>query len=219
MLPTRNCALHQCDRDRIETLIKTHGLSGDKSVVQSIIFIQQPLPSLLFTFHPSNSYEFPHRIHRLHQMHIRHLVSPSSRQRMRSTHCILNLSPVDFLFCQLRNLFIAYYMLSPGFDDERLPYLHLGCMRELREVQGNMDTREEGFVEYLYAIGGEEEDASVVLDVSEAVKEWEFGVSPYMRRKRRTIQPPWRYALNHGANVVQGRHQPVIVHHRQPRSR
>jgi hypothetical protein len=31
-----------------------------------------------------------------------------------------------------------------------------------------VDAREEGFVEGLYAVGGEEENASVVFDVSEA---------------------------------------------------
>lgn len=35
-----------------------------------------------------------------------------------------------------------------------------------------MDAGEESFVEGLHAIGGEEEDASVVFDVSEAVWKW-----------------------------------------------
>jgi len=43
-------------------------------------------------------------------------------------------------------------------------------------VQGDVDAGEEGFVKGLDTVGGEEEDSSVVLDVSEAVGTWLFDI-------------------------------------------
>ena len=58
-------------------------------------------------------------------------------------------------------------MLRPGLGAEGVPDLHLGCMGELLKVQRYIDEGEEGFFERLHAVG-DEEDATVVLDVSEA---------------------------------------------------
>jgi hypothetical protein len=47
--------------------------------------------------------------------------------------------------------------------------LDLGFVRKIAEMERYVDPGEEGFVEYFDAIGGEEEDAAIVLDVSETI--------------------------------------------------
>jgi hypothetical protein len=59
-------------------------------------------------------------------------------------------------------------MPRPGLGYKRFPDLHPGRMRERLEVERDVDTREESFIEGFYAVGGEEEDASVIFNVSEA---------------------------------------------------
>ena len=48
------------------------------------------------------------------------------------------------------------------------------------EVEGDVDTGEEGFVEGLDAVRGEEEDATIVFDVSKAGNRW---VSAKVRKR------------------------------------
>jgi hypothetical protein len=43
-------------------------------------------------------------------------------------------------------------------------------MREIVEMEGYVDTGEEGFVECFDAVGGEEEDTAIVFDVTETNK-------------------------------------------------
>jgi len=51
---------------------------------------------------------------------------------------------------------------------ECIPNLRLGNRVEIVEVEGNMDTRTEGIVDDLYSVGCEEEDSTVVLEMTKA---------------------------------------------------
>ena len=83
---------------------------------------------------------------------------------------VLDLPSVDIPLCQLLDLLITEIDGITHLLDECRPDLLLGGLRERLEVQGNVDTAEERFVECLDAVGGEEEDTAVILDMAEANK-------------------------------------------------
>jgi len=89
---------------------------------------------------------------------------------MGSPRRILDLPSVDIPLCQLLDLLVTKIDSITHFLDKCRPDLLLRGLRERLEVQGNVDTAEERFVECLDAVGGEEENTTVVLDVAEADK-------------------------------------------------
>lgn len=53
-----------------------------------------------------------------------------------------------------------------------------GRLGELTKVERDVDAREEGLVEGLHAVGGEEEDAAVVFYVAQAVASPSVSIHP-----------------------------------------
>ena len=102
-------------------------------------------------------------------MRIPNPLPSSNSQTLRRPRCILDLTPIHTLPRQLRDLFVTDLRTREAqFAYERRPDLFFGRLRELLEVQRDVDTGEEGFVECLDAVCGEEEDAAVVFDVAKA---------------------------------------------------
>lgn len=89
---------------------------------------------------------------------------------MGSPRRVLDLPSVDIPLCQLLDLLVTKINSITHFLDECRPDLLLGGLGEGLEVQGNVDTAEERFIECLHAVGGEEENTAVVLNVAEANK-------------------------------------------------
>ena len=88
---------------------------------------------------------------------------------MRRPRCILNLPPINAALRQLRDLRLRDTLGGrPHLRDEGGPYLFLGLLCEFAEVERDVDTRKECFIERFDAVGGEEEDAAVILDMAEA---------------------------------------------------
>lgn len=90
-------------------------------------------------------------------------------QRMSCPRCVLDLAPIDATLRKIFDLFLRDARRRvPHLLDESLPDLFLGVLREVAEVERNVDARKEGLVEGLHAIGGEEEDTAVIFDVTKA---------------------------------------------------
>lgn len=137
----------------------------------------------------SNSAEFAceliHSIKRLHEMGERQMLVPANSQRIRSPRRILDLPSINILLRKLYQPLFLEFRLSTiqwwysdfdaYFGEECAPDLGFGGLREFLEVEGDVDTGEEGFVECFDAVGGEEEDAAVVFDVAE--EDGDHGVS------------------------------------------
>jgi hypothetical protein len=100
---------------------------------------------------------------------IGNFLSLAQSQRMSRPRGVLDLTPIDATLRQISDLLLldarrrATHLLykSP-------PHLLLGVLREVAEVERNVDARKEGLVEGLHAVGGEEEDAAVIFDVTKA---------------------------------------------------
>lgn len=108
-----------------------------------------------------------HHIQRLNQMLKRHLIPFPHSERMSRPNRILNLPPIDIPQSQRVNLLGGDGARSPDLGDESCPDLNFRFLRKVAEMERDVDTREERFVEYFDTIGGEEEDTTVVLDVTE----------------------------------------------------
>lgn len=90
-------------------------------------------------------------------------------QRMRSPRCVLDLSPIDTSLCQLRDLLLGDSTSSwAHLVDERGPDLLFGFLGELAEMQSDVNAGEECLIKCFHAIGGEEQNAAVVLNMSKA---------------------------------------------------
>lgn len=87
---------------------------------------------------------------------------------MGSAYRVLDLSPIDIPPRQVLNLLRCNLLRCAEFIDERGPDLLFRRLVEFTEVEGDMDTREESFVESLNPIGGQKQNPSIVLDVSKA---------------------------------------------------
>ena len=96
-----------------------------------------------------------------------YLLSFSRSQRLSCPRRILDLPSINVPHCQLGNLLRCDRSRSTNPRDEGVPDLDFGLLRKLVEMEGDVDTREEGFIECFDTIGGEEEDTAVVLDVTE----------------------------------------------------
>lgn len=72
---------------------------------------------------------------------------------MRRPRSILNLPPINLPFRQLVNLLLRKRLLRSCFLDKRRPDLFLRGKREFAEVEGDVDTGEEGFVEGSDSVG------------------------------------------------------------------
>ena len=108
----------------------------------------------------------------------REMFLPTNRQRIRCPSRILDLPSINILLRKPHQpLFLEFRfsVFRPGcyadfdadFGEEGAPDLGFGGLGEFLEVEGDVDTGEEGFVEGFDAVGGEEEDAAVVFDVAE----------------------------------------------------
>ena len=100
----------------------------------------------------------------------RHLIPFPNSKRMSRPNRILNLPPIDIPQSQRVNLFRSDGARSADLGDESCPDLNFRFLRKVAEMERDVDTREERFVEYFDTIGGEEEDTTVVLDVTETWK-------------------------------------------------
>ena len=96
-----------------------------------------------------------------------HLLPFPHSKRLRRPRCILNLSSINIPRCQRRNLLRRDQIRSPDLGDESFPDLFFGFLRKIAEMKRHVDTGEEGFIEHFDTIGSEEEDTTIVLDVTE----------------------------------------------------
>ena len=111
-----------------------------------------------------------HHIQRLNQMLKRHLIPFPHSKRMSRPNRILNLPPIDIPQSQRVNLLRSDGARSPDLGDESCPDLNFRFLRKIVKMESHVNTGEEGFVECLDTIGGEEEDTTVVFDVTETLK-------------------------------------------------
>ena len=103
-------------------------------------------------------------------MHEPEALPTAHRERLSRPARVLDLPPVDLALRELLNERIIDFGLGhAGLGEERAPDLLLRVHGELGEVQGDVNTREEGLVERGDAVRGEEEDAPVELDVAQAM--------------------------------------------------
>jgi len=100
-------------------------------------------------------------------MLILHLFPLTQSKRARRPHRILNLPPINSALLQLRDLRLRANTFGgrPHLREEGGPRLFL-C--EFAEVERDVDAREECFIERFDAVGGNEENTAVILDVAEA---------------------------------------------------
>ena len=100
-----------------------------------------------------------------------HLLPFPHSKRLRRPRRILNLSPINIPLRQRRNLLRRdQSRRSPDLRDKRFPDLYFGFLRKIVEMERHVDTGEEGFVECLDSIGGEEKNTTIVFDVTETIK-------------------------------------------------
>jgi len=133
----------------------------------------QVLLHLRVLLHPLQPIKLPLKlrqgVQRLHKMPKSNPLPPSNSQTLRRPRRILDLTSVHTPPRQLRDLLMTdLRSCEAQLAYERRPDLFLGRLGELMEVQRNVDAREEGFVECLDAVRGEEEDAAVVFDMAKA---------------------------------------------------
>ena len=164
-------------------------------------YTSSPLPELIR--------KLIHSIQRLHNMlKLNHSLPLPNRKTMRSPTRILNLPSVDIPLRKFLDLLGGDGLGRVDLGDERRPDLFFGFLGELLEVQGDVDAREEGFVESFDAVRREEEDAAVVFHMSEAVISSLVNEKNQKKGGRLTTQQPWHSAQGHVKIVVQGTHQP-----------
>ena len=95
-----------------------------------------------------------HRIERLRDMLVVERFLAAQRERARRADRVLDLSPVDRPLRESEQLLVGHRFRGVHLLQERAPDLHASVGRELLEVQGDVDAREEGLVEGLDAVGG-----------------------------------------------------------------
>jgi hypothetical protein len=112
-----------------------------------------------------------HGIKSLQEMSQRQSLLPSVSQRCGCPDGVLNLPTIDISRRKLPNFLGAERHADLG--QERVPNLRLGRPIEIVEVKSDVDTRAEGIVDDLDPVRRQEEDATVVLEVTKA----EYGES------------------------------------------
>lgn len=73
---------------------------------------------------------------------------------MCSPRRVLDLPPINIPLGQLLDVLLGNRTLNPELSDEGFPNLFLRFVVELFEMQRDVDAREEGGVEGLYAVRG-----------------------------------------------------------------
>ena len=147
----------KCTYSNIYLSIHTHIVT-----IQSQKTTSSPLPELIR--------KLIHSIQRLHNMlKLHHPLPLPNRKTMRSPTRILDLPSVNIPLREFLDLLGGDGLGRIDLGDERRPDLFFGFLGELLEVQGDVDAREEGFVEGFDAVRREEEDAAVVFHMSEAI--------------------------------------------------
>ena len=94
------------------------------------------------------------------------LFSTAEGEGRRGPACVLDLAPIDVALRERRDGLVRKH--GADLFEEGSPNGKFCLLGELVEVQGDVDAREEGVVEGLDPVRGQEEDAAVVLDVPEA---------------------------------------------------
>jgi len=88
---------------------------------------------------------------------------------MRRPRRVLDLPAIHIPRRQVPDLLRRDIIGCANLGDKRSQDLFLGGLRELLEVQGYMNTREEGFIEDLDAVGGQEEDSAIIFNMAKAI--------------------------------------------------
>ena len=108
-------------------------------------------------------------IQRLHKMPKPNLLPTRNSQRMRRPRSILDLPAIHIPRRQVPDLLRRDIVGCANLGNKRSPDLFLGGLRKLLEVQGYMNTREEGLIEDLDAVGGQEENSAIIFNMAKAI--------------------------------------------------
>lgn len=115
--------------------------------------------------------ELLHRVQCVRQMLVAQLHTTALSERARRPDGVFDLPPVDLALRELvKEVLPESGRLHTDFTEEGGPDLLARVLGELVEVQRDVDAREEGLVESFNPVGGQEEDAAVVLDVAKAAR-------------------------------------------------
>ena len=109
--------------------------------------------------------ELLHRIQRLCQVRYAKRFSTAKREALRGAARVLDLPSVGAALREHGHKYL--HICDTSLAKEGAPDLRLRVLGELVKVERDVDAREEGLVEGLDAVRGEEEDAAVVLDVAQ----------------------------------------------------
>lgn len=115
--------------------------------------------------------EIVHGIQSVHKVIVSQFLPSSESEALRGPGSILDLPPVDIPLREHTKLRLGDIRSRVHLGDEGLPDLILGFDGELVEVQSDVDTRKEGFIEDFDAIGREEHNAAVIFNVTKAATE------------------------------------------------
>ena len=107
-----------------------------------------------------------HSVHGLQEVSQRQRLLPSMGQRCGGPDGVLNLPTIDIPHRKFPNFLRGERHADLG--QERVPNLRLGRSVKVVEVESDVDTRTEGVVDDFDSVGCEEEDSTVVLEVTEA---------------------------------------------------
>lgn len=110
--------------------------------------------------------EVIHSIQGLQEVIQRQRLLPSMSQRCGCPDGILDLPAVDIPHRKFPNFLGGE--CHPDLGQERVPNLRLGRRVEIVEVESDVDTRTEGIVDDLDSVGCEEEDPTVILEMTKA---------------------------------------------------
>ena len=110
-----------------------------------------------------------HRIESLHDVPVLQRLLAAHCKRARRADRVLDLPSVDRPLPEVAQLLVGHRVCGAHLLKEGTPDLNACVGRELLEVERDVDAREEGFIKSLDAVGGEEEDTTVVLDMAQAV--------------------------------------------------
>lgn len=142
-----------------------------RRILYTIWMLQRPSiggQALVAIHSPEISRKLLHRAQSLHKVLESQLLLATNGQRRCRPCRVLDLPTVDIALGKgLQHVFseLAATNVDSHFLQERAPDLHLRVLGELLEVQSHMYTRQEGLIERLDSVRGQEEDAAIVFDV------------------------------------------------------
>lgn len=147
-----------------ETSFRTNIIHVSRVRSISHIRIRASLVDFLEILH-----EAVHRIQSLLQMNDRQLLSSRKCKGLGRPRRVFDLPSVDVLpRSKTGDVLLVDEVERLDLAQECCPDLLLRLGRKIGEVEGDVDSREEGLVEDFNAVGGEEEDAFVVFNVAQA---------------------------------------------------